>query len=100
MSAEPYDHPIAVLVGLRGFERIERIQVPPPLEYFVPIWPKLQLVPTDDVPQFTPIPRRVFRLRGRTSTYRWWNVYNEGRSRTPEDGFLYLEQPADPEQTP
>lgn len=92
--SEEFDGPVGLLIGHDGYEHIVRLSNPPPPAYEVPIPQRLNLCASPDPPRFEPIPRRVFKLAGRTRRVRWWFVYNDGRSRTPEDGFVYLEQSA------
>lgn len=87
------DHPLALLVGRDGYERVVRITDPPPPEYAVPINPPLQVTFDPSPPRFTPIPRRTFRLSSDTAPeHRWFEIYNEGRSKTPRAAFVYYEQ--------
>lgn len=94
-----YDHPIAVLVGLHGYERIVPLRsVPPPPQIEIPIREPWNLCASpDDVPRYQPIRRRTFKLCEFSSqSEQWWEVYNEGRSQTPQNGFVYFEVPASP----
>lgn len=84
--------PLALLIGLDGSERVIAVPFPPKSEYLVPVPVKYSV----QVDEWAPMPvranHRVFRLSNmRTSSHRWWGVYNEGRSQTPEDGYVYLE---------
>jgi hypothetical protein len=87
-----YDTPVAVLVDRQGYEHVKAVTLPPPHEIYIPIRQRLSIHEAAD-PTHARIPRRTFRLsrQMRTSSVRWWHVYNEGRSRTPEDGFVYFE---------
>lgn len=91
-DADPSDTPLALLVGLDQSERVlALLQLPPVHEILVPATVKTR-VHVDDLSVGRP-PHRVFRLSPhlRSRSHRWWEVYNEGRSRTPQDGFVYLE---------
>lgn len=88
------DVPLAVLVALNGEERVWALsQVPPPYELLVPRKVPTTVLASKTAPVYLPNPRR-FKLHVglRSPAHRWWNVYNEGRSQTPEDGFVYLEE--------
>jgi hypothetical protein len=92
---EPNDAPLAVLIALDGQEIVWALSsLPPPPEVLIPHRvPMSARVDADP----TPLPEhRRFRLHPflRSKDHRWWCVYNEGRSRTLEDGFVYLEQRA------
>src|SRR5687767_6305988 len=99
-----YDTPMAVLIGLNGYQRAYALSsVPPPPVIEIAIRERLFVnAPDADASQYRPVPRRTFRLSRQcvSRTYRWWHVYNEGRSRTPEDGFVYFEVPIASSVTP
>jgi hypothetical protein len=87
------DVPLAVLLGLDGTERVWPLMtIPPPRELLVPRPQPMSVIASVEG-SMTLLEHRRFVLRPdlRSSTHRWWNVYNEGRSRTPEDAFVYLE---------
>ncbi len=87
-----YDHPIAVLMALDGSERVMRITEPPRPVYLVPR-PTAFVVTRQETPCMTLPNHRVFKLsRLRSGVYRFWRVYNEGRTQTPEDGYIYFER--------
>lgn len=92
MSDPQFDGPVAVLIALDQSERIVGIADPPPDVVHVPRRIKLSLVP-EPVPASSLPPHRQFRLCRalRSSSCRWWRVCNEGRTRTPEDAYVYLE---------
>jgi hypothetical protein len=87
------DVPLALLLGLDYSERVWSLtRLPPPHELFIAAEAKMS-ASVEDVPSAYLRPHRVFRLARhlRSRSHRWWEVYNEGRSRTPQDGFVYLE---------
>ncbi len=45
----------------------------------------------EDPPSFETNHRRFRLSPHRSRTYRWWEIYNDGRSATPQDGFVYFE---------
>lgn len=93
------DYPVAVLVGRDGHERVIRTTEPPPPTYRVVIHQPLSVHPSPEPPRYESLRVRTFLLSNkfRSRDHWWWRVYNEGRSMTPENGYVYLEQPeADP----
>ena len=87
------DVPLAVLIGRDGSERTWTLQVlPPPGEILIPR-SRHATVEVDTAARTNPLEHRRFRLSAslRSRSHRWFNVYNDRRSRTPEDGFVYLE---------
>lgn len=86
--------PQAVLVGFNGLERVVSIPIVLP-ELYLPAAQSRCLAGTPcEIDQLMQAPRRrVFRLNlsVRVSSHRWLRVYNDGRSATPEDGYLYQE---------
>ena len=85
-------YPLGVLLDRDHNTTVVRLNsLPPPREWYLPARRKMALR-VDEPPDLPPPPHRVFRLTNfRSRDHRWWNVYNEGRSRTPEDGFVYFE---------
>ena len=89
------DVPLAVLIGLDGYQRTWVLMtLPPPPELLIPRSAPVSTTLTPRDPSLPCQNHRVFRLSHdlRSRSSRWWRVYNEGRSRTPEDGFVYLEE--------
>ena len=87
------DHPIAVFVGRDGWQEVRRLyEFPPPRCVYLPRRVPLSLV-DQDASKPRPVDH-IFRLAPtlRAPSHRWWRVFNDGRSRTPEDGFVYLEE--------
>ena len=88
-----YDYPVAELVGRDGYHTVVPLRLPAPPELYIPIRRAFSMSLAESEPHYNPIPRRVFRLTTAfaSRSHQWWRVYNEGRSRTPEYGFVYLE---------
>lgn len=82
----------AVLIGLDKSERVVSVQVPPSEMLDVPVPPKWN-INNGGVRVPSVVERRTFRLsrRHRSRTHRWMRIYNEGRTQTPEDGYVYFE---------
>ena len=86
------DSPVAVLMDQRG--DIVRVM---PIRDVVPVVllpaRRHYTVSIDETPQNAQPSDRVFRLsdKWRSREHRWWRVYNEGRSKTPEGGYVYVE---------
>ncbi len=88
-----FAYPVAVLIGLDQHERVVEVTEPPPRIYEVPIPVKWSITEFTDAPAYLNLARRTFRLDPlqRSLDYRWIRVYNEGRSQTPENGYIYFE---------
>jgi len=82
---------LALLLGLDHSERVVAIRDPLLRVIYVQVPKALTLA---EEPVASHLPRhRVFRLSlFRSRDHRWMRVYNEGRTQTPEDGYVYLEQ--------
>jgi hypothetical protein len=92
---EPFDAPVAVLLPLDGGMPFiwALTALPPPIELLVPRPATFSASIADAAAPPAPLSHRRFVLDTslRSRLPRWWNVYNDGRSRTPEDGFVYRE---------
>ena len=91
-----FDRPVAVLLGLDGSTRVIAVPEPPPAVYelSVPVTVTTREAPSASMAHQ---PHRIFRLQRslRSQDHRWMRVYNDGRTQTPEDGYVYLEQARD-----
>lgn len=86
-----HDHPVALLISLDKSERLIGIPEPPPREYLVPRQVPFA-VSVDETPLLSVSDHRVFRLSPwRASQEQFMRVYNEGRSQTPTNAYVYLE---------
>lgn len=91
MLSDLPDHPVAVLLGLDHSERVIAVPESPPQVYELAI-AQTPRVNESEASSMADQPRRVFRLsRLRSTDHRWMRVYNDGRTQTPEDGYVYLE---------
>ena len=87
-----HERPVAVLIARDGYEQIVSIAYPFPPTYEVAILQRYSVLPDAEPPSYQSIPRRVFKRSNMLSAeHRWWRVYNEGRSGTPEAVPVYLE---------
>lgn len=90
--SEPAPYPIAVLVSLDGDQREVRVSDPPPPEYLVARRVPMSVEAATELTEMARANHRRFRLSAdRRSTRRWWRVYNDGRSQTPEYAYVYFE---------
>lgn len=83
----------ALLISRKGEgERVVEIPDLPPHTYIVPIPRRFTLEEPTSVMSSLPT-YRTFRLNlmFRSHEYQWMRVYNEGRSQTPEDAYVYFE---------
>lgn len=89
-----HDSPVALLIGRDGYERIVKLPCWPPIpEYRVPRRTRFTAAEPEGDPTMQRNDR-VFVLERSLAAaeHRWWMVYNEGRSRTPEAVPVYLER--------
>lgn len=87
-----FDEPTILLMGRDGYERFVSVRLPFPPDYAIPVRRCMTVTP-DDALRYAPVDRRTFRPCNLVSAeHRWWRVYNEGRSKTPEPVPVYLEQ--------
>lgn len=93
MSQPISDAPVALLLGLDSSERVWTITLPPPYELLVPRMAPLRVTRDEGDTTHLRDDHRRFRLRADLASrdHRWWHTAVNGRSRTPEDGFVYLE---------
>lgn len=91
--------PLAVLMTARG--AFVRTMVLPDVlpEVRVPVPTRFSLS-AEEPPKYAPIVCRTFKLSPslRSRDHRWWHVYNNGRSKTPMDGLVYVEVPTPPQE--
>ena len=85
--------PLALLIALDGTERVWAIEEPPRPAYYVARHVPFTVKFSKDPVWCEPLPpHREVRLASmRSSSHKWLRVYNEGRSATPEDAYVYLE---------
>jgi hypothetical protein len=85
--------PVAVLVCLDGEQFTRTLSgLPPPSEILIPRRVRYDLSDSADGSSLPDNHRRFVLQRSvRSRAHRWWEIYNNGRSQTPHDGFVYLE---------
>lgn len=87
----------AVLIDRQQYERVISVPFPPPSEWFLPVPVAFNASVARDLSTPHLPPRsRVFELsltrRDGRAAHKWMLVYNEGRSQTPENAFVYFER--------
>jgi hypothetical protein len=90
-----HDRPVGLLIPWREESRIvSLLEWPPPPDYRVPRRVHMRVTPDVNGPTMQRTDR-VFRREPslQAAEHRWWLIYNDGRSRTPEYVPVYLEQP-------